>query len=148
MFLMNMKSVTRWLVMTEFEMLLNIVGLFATTILVCLKLDYAYAVSWKLVIMPMFVGDALQAYFCIIVFIRQFFQYQAKPAVLRLIISSLFVAIRFSFKIYVYLILNVDSESSDNEGLKRFDYGSFPLFLHLTMLIFRSCQLKKDKILD
>ena len=144
MFLMNIKSLTRWLVMTEFEMLLNIIGFFIFTVLLCLRLDFFYQLSWKQILMPLFVADACQCYFCIIAFIRHFFEFQAKPAVLRFIISSLFLAARFLFKFFVYLLLTSNSEQGKRF---RFHYATFPLFLHLTLLIFRSCRLKKYQIL-
>ena len=143
---MNIKSVTRWLVMTEFEMLLNVLGVFIFTVLLCLKIDLGYDLSWRYILMPMFVADAMQAYFCIIVFLRQFFEFQTKPAILRFIISSLFLATRLLFKLFVYLILTGNKNDENNKF--RFHYATFPLFLHLTLLMFRSCCLKKYKILN
>ena len=143
---MNIKSVTRWFVMSEFEMLLNCLGVATATILLCLRLDYAQDISWKLVFTPMFVTDGMQFYFCIIVLLRQFFEFQQRPwePVLRFVISSLFLITRFLFKLFVYLIL-VSGVEGDN-SIRRLQYAMFPLFLHLILLIFRSCRLKKYQI--
>ncbi len=146
---MNIKTVTRWLVMSEFEMFLNVLGLFITTILLCLKLDkFDSSTSWELVFMPVFVADGLQTYFCIIVFIREFFEYgkfRDLEAVVRLINSGIFLVTRFLFKLFVYLILV--NEGNDSSDKRRFHYATFPLFLHLVLLIFRSCRLKKYQVL-
>ena len=144
MFLMNLKSLTRWLVMTEFEMLINAIGLFMTTILICLKLDFDCELSWKHVMMPMFIVDALQAYFCIIVFLRMLHDFQIKQAMSRLLISGVLLTSRFMFKLFIYLLL-VDDNTN---GKYKFQYAKFPLFLHLVLLMFRSCCLKKYQVLN
>lgn len=144
MLLMDIKSVTRWLVMTEFEMLINILGLFATTILICLKIDFAFELTWKCVMMPMFIADGLQAYFCIIVFLRLFHDFQIKQAISRLIISGVLLTTRFLFKLFIYLMLTDDNEN----GKYRFQYAKYPLLLHLILLMFRSCCLKKYQVVS
>ena len=51
--------------------------------------------SWLLVFSPLFICDGLNAYFCIIVFIRQYLDSQFKNALLRAL-WSLFVIGEFS----------------------------------------------------
>ena len=143
MFLMNIKSVTKWLVMTEFEMLINVIGMFVFTILICLKCDLGHELSWLNVFAPLFCSDGLQAYFIMIVFLRQFYEVHAKPAVLRLVVASLLLASRFLFKFLIFISLSMQS---DNAELK-FQFAAFPLFFHLILLMFRSCRLKKHQIL-
>ena len=63
------------------------------SVLVVLKLE-GYLVpastSWFLVFAPLFISDGLNAYFCIIVFIRQYLESQFRVALLRAL-WSLFV---------------------------------------------------------
>jgi ribonuclease P/MRP protein subunit RPP20 len=145
MFLMNTKSITRWLVMTEFEMLINLIGLFCTTIFISLKLDFDFEFNWFQVMLPMFLADCLQAYFCLIVFLRQFYEFQAKSAVFRLIIASMFLTFRFLFKLFIYLMID---EVLNEKKIFKFQFASFPLFFHLIFLMFRSCGLKKHQVLS
>ncbi len=147
---MNIKTLTSWLVMSEFEILLNFLGLLVTTILLCLKLDnFDPSISWKFVFLPVFAVDGLQAYFCTIVFIREYFEskaWQGVEAVFRLINSGIFLGARFIFKLFVYHILENGGGESEN-GRHRFQYAAFALYTHLVILIFRACRLKKHQVL-
>lgn len=72
---------------------LCVLSLTVFSVLVVLKLE-GYLVpastSWFLVFAPLFISDGLNAYFCIIVFIRQYLESQFRVALLRAL-WSLFV---------------------------------------------------------
>ncbi len=113
MFLMNIKSVCRWILMTEFELFFNLVGLLVFTILLCIKLDSInYLVddqhthlTWFKVFSPLFFIDILQLNFCTIVFIRQLNENLKRDALLHFIVSCLLLLCRISFKIGLYLFV-------------------------------------------
>ena len=179
MFLMNIKTLCRWLVMTEFEMFLNMLGFFIFSILLCIRVDSydrlddnsANMLKWFHVFLPLFIVDLLQANFISIVFIRQLKENQAKDGILRLLISIMFLLSRFSFKLSLYFLIKRSSFErvyfSNNSNLDinhgnrnldeminfnytfrillpyKFQYVATPLFVHLSLLLFRSCGLKK-----
>jgi len=183
MFLMNLKTIARWLVMTEFEMLLNILCFTVFSILLCIRLDgypniedalnSTADLKWSHVFMPLFLIDLLQANFITIVFMRQLKESRSKEGIVRLFFSLLLLMTRFMFKVSVYFLISrstfkivkvVDREnshslsSSDNfQSMNnnnfyytynvrtpfRFQLAATPIFLHLSILMFRSCCLKK-----
>ena len=138
MLVMNVKTLARWLVMTEFEMLMNAVGLLLSTVLLAIKLDLgeSIAISWFHVFLPAFIADALQAYFCLIVFIRQLNEYKQKTAIFRFLTSTYLLVNRFFVKLLVFLLLNKSANF-------KFQYVGFALLSHLVIMLFRSCSLKK-----
>lgn len=144
---MNLKSLARWLVMTEFEMLINVIGLFIFSILMCIKYDHEFetTLTWQQTFMPLWIIDGLSVYFCVIVFLRQLSEFQTKSAALRLFVSMFFLATRFVAKLMIYFILTTPPNDLDSKRLK-FQYASVPIFFHLVMLMFRSCRLHKYQV--
>lgn len=144
---MNIKSLTRWLVLTEFEMLMNMLGLFCFSILFCMKLDYQFesTITWRQMFLPLWLVDGLSLYFCVIVFMRQIGEFQTKSAALRLFISVFFLSTRFVAKLIVYFILSSSAHVNENKRIK-FQYASVPIFFHLILLMFRSCRLHKYQV--
>ncbi len=170
---MNIKTLCRWLVMTEFEMFLNILSFIIFSILLCIRVDSydrledsnANMLKWFHVFLPLFIVDLLQANFISIVFIRQMKENQAKDGILRLLISIMFLLSRFSFKLSLYFLIqrssfervyfnnnhsqNLDELINSNSFTYlilmpyKFQYVATPLFIHLSLLLFRSCGLKK-----
>ena len=71
----------------------SVFSLTVFSVLLVLKIEgylLPASVSWFLVFAPLFICDGLNAYFCIIVFIRQYLESQFRVALLRAI-WSLFV---------------------------------------------------------
>ena len=134
MFLLNLRSLNRWLVMTEFEMLMNLIGLFIFSILLHLKFDQDYdsILTWRHLFIPLWIVDGLSLYFCIIVFLRQLGAFQTKEAALRLFISFLCLASRFVAKLMIYQMLNINNDLADIKRIK-FQYASVPIFFHLVI---------------
>jgi hypothetical protein len=181
MFLMSLKSVCKWLVMTELELLVNILGILAFTIILCLKCDVADAqvrinllrmhssktyLTWDYVFMPLFITDFFQAYFCCIVFVRQFIEYQRKAALKRFSIAAILLLCRFLFKAFLFALISNDAEHNQNNSPSlssssppplpsppssshmKYQVAFMPLFVHLGLVLFRSCELKKHQTLN
>ena len=66
----SLKEVLRWLGLTVFEIFTLFVALVVFSVLVVLKTEGVIAVGWWWVYSPLFVADVLNAYFCVIVYIR------------------------------------------------------------------------------
>ena len=172
MFVMRMKTLCKWLVMTEYELFINLLGLLVFSILLCLKLDASTTttatstittatidhISWLGVFTPLFVADMLQINFISIVFIRQLNEMLKREAMMRMIVSSLLLLARLIFKLLVFFLIIRNNSSINNNGssasananshmatapaVLKFQVCAMPLFFHLIVLLFRSCGLK------
>ena len=159
----QLSELLRWLGLTVFEIWIALVCFTAFTILLTLKVevwndqasDYSAAwiksetgsfaedtleqksaVSWWLVFSPLFISDALNAYFCVIVFIRMYLEGSYKAALIRALWSLFMLALLFIFK---YLLCQ---KLSDPDGTK-LDYSEVmsPIFILLQLVMIRACQL-------
>ena len=94
------------------------------------------SVSWWVVFSPLFISDALNAYFCVIVFIRMYLEGSYKAALIRALWSLFMLALLFIFK---YLLCQ---KLSDPDGTK-LDYSEVmsPIFILLQLVMIRACQL-------
>lgn len=178
MLIMNLKTLSRWLLMTEFEMFLNVISFTVFSILLCLRLDFCsnieddnnmnncsgLSLKWFYVFLPLFLVDLLQANFISIVFMRQMRENKSREGIVRLFFSLLFLMTRFLFKFAIYFLVTrsiyktvkIDSHGEVSEDASNFYYYSYivktpfrfqapamSFFLHLSVLMFRSCCLKK-----
>jgi hypothetical protein len=145
MFLMNLKTLRSWLMMHEFEMLINLIGIFIFTILLCIKYDLDLVLNsqfrWIYVFTPLFFIDALQAYFNFIVFIRLYKEYELKTAIIRFIFTMFILLLKFLFKILVYFTIM-------GEITPKFAYINLPIFLLFSILMCKSCTLKNFDIIE
>ncbi len=68
----TLKELLRWLGVTVFEIFVALVCFLAFTVLVTLKLESAALedTSWWWIFSPLFISDAVNTYFCVIIFIR------------------------------------------------------------------------------
>jgi len=135
--LFRQKELLRWLGVTVFETWSFLLSLTLFSILLALKVEGILLqgdASWFLVFSPLFVSDGLNAYFCIIVFIRQYLDRDFKNALLRAIWSILVIALLFVFK---FLLCNKLSNTS------KLDYSEVmsPVFILLQLVMIRACQL-------
>ena len=148
----QLSELLRWLGLTVFEIWTALVCFTAFTILLTLKVevwnnldpDYSTAdnlteessVSWWVVFSPLFISDALNAYFCVIVFIRMYLEGSYKAALIRALWSLFMLALLFIFK---YLLCQ---KLSDPDGTK-LDYSEVmsPIFILLQLVMIRACQL-------
>ena len=143
MFLIKIKSVCRWLVMTEFELFMNFIGIVLFTILLSIKMDSVNSdLDWFKVFLPLFVVDLLQANFCSILFIRQMLSSQKKMAICRLVMSGFLLFARFMFKFLIYQLV------SKSSYLFKFQLAAIPIYFHLVILMFKTCGLKKHQVIN
>ena len=80
----QLKEVLRWLGLTVFEILTALVCFLIFTVLVTLKVEGFLAPSssgdawsWWVIFSPLFISDALNTYFCVIVLIRMYIEVRA-----------------------------------------------------------------------
>lgn len=148
----QLSELLRWLGLTVFEIWVALVCFIAFTVLLTLKvevwkdqssdnspetnLDQESTVSWWLVFSPLFISDALNAYFCVIVFIRMYLEGSYKAALIRALWSLFMLALLFIFK---YLLCQKLSDPDEN----KLDYSEVmsPIFILLQLVMIRACQL-------
>lgn len=72
----QLHELLRWLGLTAFEVFTALSCFLVFTILVTLKVEgiLSAGTSWWVVFSPLFVSDALNGYFCVIVFIRMYIE--------------------------------------------------------------------------
>lgn len=142
MFLMSLKTLRTWLMMHEFEMLINLFNLIIFTILLAIKVDANPSnFKWIYVFIPLFLIDFLQTYFHFIVFIRMYKEYELKRALVRFVFTLIMLILKFLFKILLFYTINGDINI-------KFAYISLPIFLFLIILLFKSCTLKNHDVID
>jgi len=132
----TIQEIVRWLGLTVFEIWTNLIALLLFTILLALKFDPntdVYSYSWWTVFFPLFASDALNAYFCIIIFIRMQLESSLKNALLRISWSATFLFMIFLFKFLLCKKLM---------GQVSLDYSEIfaPLYILLQLIAVRACQ--------
>jgi hypothetical protein len=90
--------------------------------------------SWWVVFAPLFVGDGLNAYFCVIIFIRMYMDGIYKAALLRACWSTAFLVLLFVFKFLLCRKLTGASTLEYSEVMS-------PLFILLQLVAVRACQI-------
>jgi len=137
----QLKELLSWLGLTVFEVWTALVCFCFFTVLLTLKveLESFSQVSWWTIFSPLFVSDAFNAYFCIIVFIRQYLKQSYKAAFIRALWSLLMLGLLFIFK---YLLCQLLTDKSN--GLKGLDCSKVlsPIFILLQFVMVRACQLQ------
>lgn len=103
--------------------------------MVVLKLDRAFDVSWWTVFVSLFICDGLNAYFCVIVFIRQYIEGVYKAGAFRAVWSFLQLLLMFLFKLL--LCLKAEGQKSSLVYSEVFA----PLFILLMLVMVRACHL-------
>ncbi|KAL3274114.1 hypothetical protein HHI36_015528 [Cryptolaemus montrouzieri] len=117
------KEIVRWLGLTVFEIWINLIAFLIFTILLALKYDPEVEVY----------SDALNTYFCIILFIRMILELSVRYSMLRLTWSATFLLTTFLFK---YLLCK------KLLGQLSLDYSEVfaPLYILLQLIAVRACQ--------
>lgn len=116
-------------------MFIWLTALLATLVLVVLRVEEVLSsVSWWLVLSPMFIADALNTYFCVIVLIRRYLDGVLKPAALRALWSFSVLTLGFTFK---FLLCRKLSEPSHLE----YSAVLSPVFVLLQLIVIRACHL-------
>lgn len=130
------EELVRWLGLTVFEIWINLISLLLFTILLAVKYDPTvdvYSINWWMIFLPLFAGDALNAYFCIIIFIRMLLENTLKFSLLRVLWSGTFLLMTFLFKFLLCKRLL---------GQVSLDYSEVftPVFILLQLIAVRACQ--------
>ncbi|XP_071051436.1 transmembrane protein 203 [Onthophagus taurus] len=132
----TLDEIVRWLGLTVFEIWVNLISILAFTVVFALKYDPTadiYSNNWWMIFFPLFAGDAFNAYFCVIVFIRMQLEAAIKLAMLRMCWSATFLSMTFTFKLLLYKKLL---------GQIHLDYSEVfaPVFILLQLIAVRACQ--------
>lgn len=132
----QMEELVRWLGLTVFEIWINLVSLLLFTILLAVKYDPMvdlHSLNWWMIFFPLFAGDALNAYFCVIIFIRMLLETTLKFSLLRMLWSGTFLLMTFLFKFLLCKRLL---------GQVGLDYSEVftPIYILLQLIAVRACQ--------
>lgn len=132
----TIEEIVRWLGLTVFEIWINLISMLIFTIVFAIHFDPEIGVynnSWWSIFIPLYAADALNAYFCIIIFIRMLLEMTLKFSILRVSWSATFLFLMFLFKFLLCKKLL---------GQSSLDYSEVfaPLFILLQLIAIRACQ--------
>lgn len=128
----SFRELTDWLGVTALEVFIWLLAILITLVLVVLRVETVLPdLSWWVVLSPMFVADALNTYFCVIVLIRMYLDDDLKPAALRALWSFSVLTLGFIFKFLL---------CSKLEDPSQFEYSAVmsPVFILLQLIIIRA----------
>ncbi|CAB0012822.1 unnamed protein product [Nesidiocoris tenuis] len=128
----SLNELLSWLGLSLFELWLNLVSLCIFSIL--LALPSSSPSSWWITFSPLFVADALNAYFSTIVLIRMYLEALYKVAFFRALWSFCFLAALFSFEFLLCRKLSGETSLEYSEVIS-------PIFILLQLMAVRACQL-------
>ena len=130
----TLKELVRWFGMTVFEIWIHLVSILIFSVLAVLKHENIMtSTTWWIVFLPLFIADGLNAYFCMIVFIRQYKEEDLRQAGLRFFFSVLSFSLLFTFKFLMCQKLSYSASLTHTEVIA-------PVFPLLVILSIRSCQ--------
>lgn len=131
----TLKEIVRWLWMTAFELFLHLLALLVFTILLVIKVECPACSTgtWWGVFSPLFICDGLNAYFCVIVFIRMNGEREYRRAGLRFLAAMFCISMLFTSKILICQKLTDRKQLSNSEVM-------IPMFLMLQIIMVRACQ--------
>ena len=119
------RELTIWINTTLFECFLFLIAALISSIILAVKLEISPDISWRTVFAPLYLFDILSAYFCIIIFIRQYQNDPFRTALVRGFFSFKRILLLALFKLFLIFKL---------EGNLSFSYSE--IFLPLTYLFF------------
>lgn len=124
-----------YLLISPFQVFIWLTALLVTLVLVVLRVEGIMpTLSWWVVMSPMFIADALNTYFCVIVLIRMYLDGVFKPAALRALWSFLVLTLGFTFK---FLLCRKLMEPAQLE----YSAVMSPVFVLLQLILIRACHL-------
>ena len=135
----ELRELLRWLGLTVFEIWTALLCFTVFTVLLTLRVENIISeegLSWWNVFLPLFVSDALNAYFCVIVFIRTYLEGAYKPAFIRALWSLFMISLLFVFKYLLCKKLSVGIEAK-----LEFSEVMTPVFILLQLVMIRACKL-------
>ncbi|KAG8259176.1 hypothetical protein J6590_017355 [Homalodisca vitripennis] len=134
----SLEELVHWLGLTVFEIWVNLISLSIFTVLLSLHLEgflMEGQTTWWVIFSPLFIADALNAYFCIIVLIRMYLEGLYKAAFFRALWSFWFLGLLFAFEFLLCRKLSNLSDAEYSEILA-------PMFILLQLMAVRACQLQ------
>ncbi|CAL1530875.1 unnamed protein product [Lymnaea stagnalis] len=131
--LLRLKEIIQWTRMTAFELFLHLLSILIFSVLVAAKIEGHLGASWSTIFSPLFICDGLNAYLCLIVFVRQYREYDLKQASLRVASSLAVIGLIFTFKLLLCQKL-VTGNLSCSEVFA-------PLFVLSKILMIRACRM-------
>lgn len=128
------EEIVVWIGVTLFEAWIHTVCITVFLLFMTLKLDGILVRSWWVIFSPLFVGNALSAYFCVIGFIRMYLEGLHKHAVIRTIWSLSFLLLMTIFEVLLIRKLM---------GYNNLEYSEIlsPIFILLQLVTARTCRL-------
>jgi len=138
----QLKELLRWLGLTVFEIWVGLLFFTVFTVLLTLKVENVVdsdTLTWWHVFSPLFISDALNSYFCVIVFIRMYLEGHYKQALIRALWSQFMICLLFVFK-YLLSQRLIEEEINTDSKLE-FSEVMSPIFILLQLVMIRACQL-------
>ena len=132
---LSWRELTIWINTTLFECFLFLVFALISTILLAFKLEFDPDLSWKVVFAPLYLFDILSAYFCLIIFIRQYQNDPFRTALIRGFFSLKRITLMALFKLLLIYKLEGKLTMNYSEVFLPFTY----LLLVFTWRSFRLC---------
>lgn len=139
--LFTVEELSPWLGVTRFELLVKTIGLLLFSIILTVQLErYDLPTISNLperdilwIFSPLFAANVINAYFCVIVFIRTCLEKTFKVALIRAMWSATVIGILTLFEYMLCHRLMGESKQESSEVLS-------PLLLLLQLLAVRACQ--------
>lgn len=131
------RELSNFIYVTPFEIFLFLISLTISSFLLTVKLisDSSYALlTWSTVLSPLFISDAISAYFCVIIFIRHYKTGAFKAAFIRAFFSLKRVCLLFVFKLLLAYKLD------DNYAIN-YSEVFLPIFYIILLLVCRAFRL-------
>lgn len=135
----SLKELIKWLGLTLFELWLLSTCLIISSVLVVLKIEAIIDFSWWTVLGPLFLSDALNAYFCVIIFIRMYLEGAYKSGALQALWSLSVLVLLFVCKFL--LCQKLEDSSRRLSGIHNYSEILSPILLLSLLVMVRSCQL-------
>ena len=128
-----------WLGLTQFEILVQTICLLVFTGLLTYRVDFSENIlsssdKW-LIFSPLFAANVINAYFCVIVFIRTCLERTFKSAIFRALWSSTVIGILMLFE-YMLCQKLIGGNTLDTSEVVS------PILLLLQLLAVRACQIQ------
>ena len=129
----TLKEIVKWFGMTVFEIWMYLTCTLLFTILTVLKYEHLVN-SWWQAFIPLFTCAGLNAYFCVIVFIRMYRKKEYRTASVRLLYSLITIICLFVFQLLFCLKLESSARLTYSEVFA-------PIFVLLQLIMVRACQV-------
>ncbi|XP_065219894.1 transmembrane protein 203 isoform X1 [Planococcus citri] len=134
----TIEEFSQWLGLTQFEILIQTICLLVFTGLLTYHIDFMNGdvtsnIWW--IFAPLFAANVINAYFCVIVFIRTCLERTFKSAIFRALWSSTVIGILMLFE-YMLCQKLIGGNSLDTSEVVS------PILLLLQLLAVRACQIQ------